>query len=64
MPVIWFLARSAVVGGIGYLLTEQAEDVIEKSGEAADKSARLVKWMVIGGVVYTGYQIAKGQKVL
>lgn len=51
------LLRGALwVGGIlaGASALNATGDVIEETGEAAEKSANLVKWVVIGGVLYYG----------
>jgi len=51
-----------ILGGLALLWT--GKEAVDATGEAAEKSASLVKWVVIGGVVYVGYRAAKSGGVL
>ncbi len=47
----------------GYLF-DQAGDAAEQAGTAAEKSAKLAKWVVIGGGLYVGYEVLRAGKVI
>lgn len=54
MPLIW--AGAAILGlfGVGY--------AADKTGEAAEGGASLLKWGAVAGGVYVAYRLAKGVK--
>lgn len=53
MPIIAWWA----IAGAGVLWA--GKEAVEATGEAADKSANLAKWLAIGGALYVGYRLAK-----
>lgn len=54
MPLVWAGFAIAGLFGIGY--------AADKTGEAADGGANLVKWGAVAGGVFVAYKLAKGRK--
>ena len=55
-PIIW---AGVALGGL-YL----GGKAIQDAGEAADKTAKLVKWSTAGGALYVSYRALKAGGVL
>ena len=59
MPIPLIIWGALAVGGL-----LAANEVIDSTGETAEKSTKLVKWVVIGGGVYVSYKALKSAGVL
>ena len=57
IPAWAWLTGAATIGGA--VIIDQTGDTAEQMGDAAEKSAGLAKWFVIGGIAYASYRVAK-----
>lgn len=57
------LGRLIMWGGAA-LVVDEAGQAIEATGDAAEKSTKLVKYAVIGGGLYVAYKVAKSSGAL
>lgn len=55
-PIIWAGVAVAGLFGLGY--------AADRTGEAADSTAQLVKWAAVAGGLYVSYEAMKATGVL
>lgn len=56
---IWATGAFVAAGGTTAVVIDQAGDAAEQTGDAAARSANLVKWAVVGGALYVSYRAMK-----